>query len=333
MATLSAVLIVKNEQERIGRCLKTLRGVDQIVVLDTGSVDDTVEEANQFGADVHLWAPPDPFHFADARNVALSFATSDWVLSIDADETLRPGSLSALRPFLSKNDYAGYRILHLDRGLEDFKFRVFRREKFLWNYRVHEVLKPQGPEFPKVGILEKCVLEHLPKPGREKDGRNFELLRLSIQESPEHHAALMKLGMELFIRDDWEGALGWFGRYLAASGPGPMDRSEAMARAGLCLARKGQLDEALKEFERSYREAPYRREPLWYASLELIKAAKVTEAVAWLNRCLQVPLKDKKDFYLNIPPVWDKLPVEALAWCEGQLKEAERKWRARTESK
>ena len=95
MNGVSAVLITKNEEKFIGRCLKSLEGLDQVIVHDTGSTDKTVQIARQMGADVSE-VKISPFHFAQARNQAMMRAKNRWVLSIDADEILRPGSLGPM---------------------------------------------------------------------------------------------------------------------------------------------------------------------------------------------------------------------------------------------
>ena len=90
---LSAVLIARDEAEFLGGCLESLSGiVDEVVVVDTGSVDETPDIARRFGAVVvhHPWRED----FAEARNVSLDRATGRWILYIDADERLvdaRPG--------------------------------------------------------------------------------------------------------------------------------------------------------------------------------------------------------------------------------------------------
>ena len=89
MPTLAAVIITYNEEANLADCLQSLHGtVDQIVVLDSGSTDATLAIANRFGATVavtDVWQG-----FGHQKNAALAMATTDWVLSIDADERLTP---------------------------------------------------------------------------------------------------------------------------------------------------------------------------------------------------------------------------------------------------
>lgn len=86
-ATISLCMIVKNESQNLHRCLQSVQGfVNEIIVVDTGSEDNTVEIARNYGAKVYFfeWCND----FASARNYSLSFATSDWILILDADEKL-----------------------------------------------------------------------------------------------------------------------------------------------------------------------------------------------------------------------------------------------------
>ena len=87
MITISLCMIVKNEEESLGRCLESLKGiVDEMIVVDTGSEDRTVEIAKEFGAKVYdfKWTGD----FSDARNYSFSLATCDYIYSADADEEL-----------------------------------------------------------------------------------------------------------------------------------------------------------------------------------------------------------------------------------------------------
>lgn len=86
---LSLCMIVKNEQETLAKCLNSVKGiVDEMIIVDTGSTDKTPKIAQQFGAKVHSFNWCDDF--AKARNASLSYATGQWILVLDADEILDP---------------------------------------------------------------------------------------------------------------------------------------------------------------------------------------------------------------------------------------------------
>ncbi|NEQ96859.1 MAG: glycosyltransferase [Cyanothece sp. SIO2G6] len=97
-------MIVKNEAERLAQCLESAQPfVDEIVVVDTGSTDDTVAIAQQFTATIHHHAWNNDF--AAARNYALQYVTGDWVLVLDADEQLTAKAGSQIRPLLEQNPH------------------------------------------------------------------------------------------------------------------------------------------------------------------------------------------------------------------------------------
>jgi glycosyltransferase involved in cell wall biosynthesis len=106
-ASLSVCMIVRDEEGHLAGCLDSVQAIaDQVVIIDTGSVDSTENIARQFGAEVYF--SPWENDFAAARNVSLSYATGDWILWLDADERLMPESLPviaalcqpALRPII-----------------------------------------------------------------------------------------------------------------------------------------------------------------------------------------------------------------------------------------
>ncbi|AJG87510.1 glycosyl transferase 2 family protein [Bacillus anthracis] len=86
---LSACLIVKNEEEMLGKCLESLRRViEEIIVVDTGSTDSTKEIARQFTDKVYDFEWMNDF--SEARNFAASKANGEWIIAIDADECVDP---------------------------------------------------------------------------------------------------------------------------------------------------------------------------------------------------------------------------------------------------
>jgi tetratricopeptide (TPR) repeat protein len=140
---LSALMIVKNEEAIVGSALASVRGFDEIIVVDTGSTDNTIEIARAAGAIVHTdytWQDD----FASARNRAIELATGDWCFSIDADhELLSPPDLvrsEAARAEATGERVALVRSLHVSGG-EHWREVLFRRDPSVrWKGAVHECL-------------------------------------------------------------------------------------------------------------------------------------------------------------------------------------------------
>ena len=185
----SACMIVKNEERALDRCLSSLHGaVDEIIVVDTGSVDRTAEIAKAHGAQVsHFdWVND----FSAARNAALDRATGEWVLSIDADEWLaHDDSRRFVREAVRTNQRVAYAPwTHLTTGMSYFNSaRLFRREGNRWEYRVHEQVHFSQPT---MGIHDKAFEfmhdgydPNVIEPG-SKNRRNEPMLRAMVEESP-----------------------------------------------------------------------------------------------------------------------------------------------------
>jgi len=132
--TISGCLIVRNEALVLERCLSSLSGaVDEIVVVDTGSTDATREIAAGFGARVCRYDWRDDF--SAARNVGLDAASCDWILTIDADEYLHTGAQPQIRAIVDRTDAEGILVTvqnllaadDLIQSAESQIVRLFRR--------------------------------------------------------------------------------------------------------------------------------------------------------------------------------------------------------------
>lgn len=135
--TLSAILITRNEAHNLHDCLQSLQGLaDEIIVVDSQSTDGTVAIAQQNGAIVSQ--PADWPGFGPQKNRALDLATSDWVLSIDADERVTPTLAAEIKQVLQTgDDQAAYKLprlsfycgqfIHHSGWHPDYVLRLFKR--------------------------------------------------------------------------------------------------------------------------------------------------------------------------------------------------------------
>jgi len=341
-AAISAVLITKNASGTIRRCLESLQGLDHIVVHDTGSVDDTMAIAKSMGADVS-GTRIEPFHFAKARNKAMFRSRNPWILSIDADETLKEGSIGAILDGIRNMTFAAFAVGYEDRAQEggsiriSSKVRIFRKGSWTWKYRVHERLAPLYPP-AKIGGVTGCTIEHHPEENRAgRRAQNLELLKLCVEESPEYLFAVKQLGLEYVLLEQWKDAIPYLAAYvrLPQNEKGPLfERAATRMQLAKCMARSGQLGSAMSEFMEASEEAPERREPLYWAAIELIKAGMPWEAIPWLERCLAVLPRDLPEFSLNSSQLQDSVVIEEdLAFCRAERLKADQALKAMQESK
>lgn len=204
---ISAVLIVKNEQEHLPACLAALDGVvDEIVVADTGSTDRTREVAEGFTERVFL--VPWTQDFAAARNAAIAHARGAWILSIDADECIEGGEHAGatLREFVARHGagVVGRMAIHnVDDGsgvIEetiDHTERFFYRAGYQYAGAIHEQLESLGPQ--KLAADTGVQLIHTgyaqdPAASDHKARRNIPLLIEAIATHPDDEYAYFQLG-------------------------------------------------------------------------------------------------------------------------------------------
>ena len=176
MNRLSACLITFNEEHNLPRALASLAGIaDEIVVVDCGSGDRTLDIAREFGAKIitRPWS-----NFGEQKNIAAAAASNDWILSLDADEELSAelrGSLLAWK--LKEPEFAAYEVARRawylgawvwhTRWYPDYQRKLYRRDKAKFEAALHATPKFDGP----VGRLEgdllhytlRSVEEHLAK--------------------------------------------------------------------------------------------------------------------------------------------------------------------------
>lgn len=123
---LSLCMIVKNEETNLPKCLQSVEDVvDEIVVLDTGSSDQTIQIAEQFGAKVHYfeWCN----NFSTARNEALKYVKGDWILVLDADESLTPEIAPYLQEVINIQDYLLINLVRQEIGATQSPYSLVSR--------------------------------------------------------------------------------------------------------------------------------------------------------------------------------------------------------------
>lgn len=188
---ISACVITKNEEKNIGRWLECVQGfADEIIVVDTGSTDSTVDIARAAGARVEHFAWIDDF--AAAKNYAIELATGDWIAFLDADEYFTAASVPRVRQVLTVVDgdkrIAGVhtRLVNIDSngcdmGTGLYKTRLFRRRPWLrYVGSVHEHLQNLNPAVPQeMRRVDELVIYHTgysPEIMQAKAERNLAIL-------------------------------------------------------------------------------------------------------------------------------------------------------------
>lgn len=220
-------MIVRDEAENLGRALASVKKVaDELIVVDTGSVDDSVAVARRFGARIGYFKWCDDF--AAARNAAVAMATSHWILSLDADEELLPESVQALRDIVAidpvEPTVATVRALStFDSGEVDVA-AVPRLASNFACVRFHRPIHEEfghvdgGPlfRFDAAGIMLRHSGYHRAARGNMgKSERNLRILARELAKQPDDPVNNYYLGLEYAALGYWDEAVATYGRHMA----------------------------------------------------------------------------------------------------------------------
>lgn len=216
--TVTAAIIARNEERCIARCLESLQGaVDDVIVVDTGSTDDTKAIASRYGARVFDFEWNDDF--SAARNFGSAQVKTDWVIWVDADEWLDPedidnprivaGLFSTLNAPMVVQVAQVNPLPHRTESAYDIPRMYPTSYGIRWRRRIHEQIMPapgteQWPPSPSVNIrllhdgYDKDVIDR-----SSKLTRNIKLLRKAVEEDPDDISAWGFLGRDLFHHDEY----------------------------------------------------------------------------------------------------------------------------------
>lgn len=208
--SVSACMIVKNEEKLLPQCLDSIKDVvDEIIIVDTGSTDRTVEIAKSYGAKVyhHLWQGS----FSEARNYSLKYATCDWILQIDADEKLEEGDIQLLRIALRHKEYNSIFVALLSQmpgGISKNYFqRIYKKGKAHYEGIVHNQLVCEGKS-----LVTEIRFHHYgynldPEQMKKKQKRTEDLLKKQIAENPDFIFAWANLVRIYRCQEIWDEAI------------------------------------------------------------------------------------------------------------------------------
>ncbi|MGL4914181.1 MAG: glycosyltransferase [Romboutsia sp.] len=216
-STISLCMIVKNEEKNLRRCLESTKNlVDEIIIVDTGSTDKTIEIAKEYNAKIyyHEWTN----NFSDARNASLEKATKNWILFLDADEEITSEEGQKLKNILENNSHLEAFHLRLVNIISNsdigdaIVLRAFKNKpEYRFEGKMHEQIvgsieRSGGP----IGATDVKILHYGYDPQfaniKEKQQRNLDLLN-SYPESKRDGYFYYSLGNEYARIEDHDMAL------------------------------------------------------------------------------------------------------------------------------
>lgn len=311
--------ICKNEEQFVRRWMDSMGEADQIVVLDTGSTDQTAELLRERGAQVTREEIA-PWRFDTARNRSLELVPQDTDICVctDLDEVFHPGWRKALeaawRPGTGQARYRYTWGFNPD-GSEGVVFwyeKIHARRGYRWVHPVHEVLEWVGEGEPGPFVrVEGVQLDHHPDPNKSR-AQYLELLELSVREAPQDDRNLHYLGREYLFRGRWEDCIRTLKAHLALpSATWRDERAASMRYLGCAYEQLGKTGEAESWYLRAIAEAPHLREP-WVDLAMLCYRREDWEGVRWLTgRALA--MEKRPETYICQAQAWGSLPWDLRA--------------------
>lgn len=325
MTTVSLCMIVKNEEDTIKRCLDSVRAAtDEIIVLDTGSTDNTVNLAREAGASVYHFAWTDDF--AAARNAAFAKATMQYIMWLDADDVLTEENLKKLLLLKQTLDgsirqvAAKYEVGFDEAGnvtLSFYRERLFLRTAgFVWKDAVHETIPLEKDAFyADFAVTHKKI--HPTEKGRNL--RIYEKMRQSGKQfCPREQYYYAR---ELFYNDRVEEAAKQFTEFLD-SDAWIEDKIGACLLLSRCYVALNLPEDAIAALTRSFVYDQPRAEICCELGLLFFKKADYTTAIYWYHSAMNDTPDEKSGAFIQ-RDCYAFIPLIQLAVCYDRLKEYE----------
>jgi len=330
MITISLCMIVKNEEAVLARCLDGIKdAVDEIIIVDTGSTDNTKDIAARYTNKIYDFEWID--NFSAARNEAFSKATMDYQMWLDADDVFPKESLAQLLTLKEtldeKTDIVTMKyVTHFDENglpiLVATRERLLRREKdYKWQDPVHECIALIGNVF-----YTDIEVHHRKPQGAGNPRRNLDIYE-NYEKSgkPLSPRQLYYFARELKDNGHWERAARYFERFLATGEGWYEDNIAACYNLSICYAHLGQQMKILPILLRSFEYSPPRAEICCQIGYYYKRNNFYASALKWFEVAANLGKPDNVGFILQ--DYWGYIPnIEACvcSWHLGKHEESKK---------
>ena len=308
--TLSLCMIVKDEEEHLPNALNSIKdAVDEIIIVDTGSTDNTIEIARSFGAKVYHYEWNN--NFASARNEALKYATCDWILSMDADDEMNADDIRRLKEVLSETDALGFAIpifseiydrqTNMKNTTVNYLVRIFKNDpQIRFSRRIHEFVDQSIYDIGgKIEILEIPVfhrgyidVEILNK----KLERNKRLLEVALEENPEDHSLLVYMGKTYMEENELDKAEEYYRRAINIVETSNKRYASlfflqtAYIDLGNLLVQKERFEEAIEYFNKAIAIDPNFPDTYYHIGMAYYNKGRFEEAYNMFRKVFEVDI-------------------------------------------
>lgn len=309
--------ICKNEEKFVKRFVESAKLADEIVVLDTGSTDNTVKLLKDMGVTVYT-KTFEPWRFDVARNYVLNLLPkdADVCISLDLDEVLESFWRNKLERFYNKDiKQYYYTYVWSHQGGKDghvfFGDKIHSRYGFIWKNAVHEVLKYVLNDY-------KCAytdirIDHYPDETKSRS-QYLKLLELSVKEDKTNDRNMHYLGREYMFTGQYEKAIKTLKRHLKMKNATWIrERSASMRYIALCYENLGDEFNAKRWYVQSVFESPDTREPYLYLAKFYFRQNDYLATLLTCERALKIQIKTMD--YITEPDSFNSYFYDIASVC------------------
>lgn len=327
MPTISLCMIVKNEEQHIARCLDSVAElVEEIIIVDTGSTDRTVEIVSSYTSKVYSYPWKDDF--SDARNFSFSKASMDYCMWMDADDILEEAEkekfLQLKQSLAPDTDIVmmKYNTSFDEAGKPSFSY--FRERwirncaQYRWSGAVHEVITPSGRI-----IYSDIAISHKKLTAGDAD-RNLKIYQKMIaggkKLEPRHQ---YYYGRELYYHGQYAEAVSVLEQFLLSAEGWKENKIEACSICAKCYYQMGQEQNALYILLRSMSFDLPRAELCCEIGKYFLEHENFHNAIYWYETALHTSKNEYAGGFI-LPDCYDYIPFLQLCVCYDKLGDKKR---------
>lgn len=331
MATVSLCMIVKNEETVLARCLDSIQGLfDELIIVDTGSEDSTREIAARYTENIYSY--PWKLDFAAARNFSFSKATCKYIFWMDADDVLE---VSHKEDFLvwKEKDFHSADMVFLPYHIASDKFgnpliscdreRIIRNHAgFLWKGRVHEVLTHPDP-FHSTKIHLEIPIFHRSIKTSYSD-RNLRIYEKQIQDDQTLTLRdTFYYGRELFYHQKWREAIQQLTVFLQNPGSWKENKIEACRLLAKCFQNTSAQESAFAALFYSFSMDTPRAEVCCDIGELFLQRQQYQQSIFWYRMALTRPKEETSGAFI-LHDCYGYLPCIQMCVCYDRLGDTEK---------
>ncbi|MCM1370299.1 MAG: tetratricopeptide repeat protein [Clostridium sp.] len=316
--------ISKNESKFVQRWVNSMKEADNIYVLDTGSIDETVNMLKNNNVIVKE-EKIIPWRFDIARNKSLDMVPLDTDICIctDLDEVFEPGWRKKLEKIWNdKIDKLRYNynwsLDENNKPIVNFYIeKIHTRNNYKWTHPVHEVLTYTGNNIEKIETTDEITVNHYPDASKSRSSY-LELLEMSVEEDPDDDRNMHYLGREYMYNHRWNDSIDTLIKHLNLKNATWKDeRCASMRFIGRCYKNLKRYDEAKLWYEKAIKESPYLRDPYIEFALLYYQLNDFENTYNMCKKALQIKYHAKS--YINEVFSWNETVYDLLSISSYQL--------------